>query len=299
MKKTLSSILLLTGTILGALAAAEGEKPWVPATIEELASAEPPAVLFEALGVFGAGTVVAGEVLTNLTDAGFAEIKVLRHPITSETIRFSDPEEVAERVLETEIWGADQDPDAEGARPLLSAGAFLDESALERLAESGVSEVTLKVPGPWSFDRWGALWWFLLAVGMMLAAVFLGKSSGSKSSESTGDEKRSGYEELKGILSEVHRGAEALIPNVEGLEASVAAEQIEQVGEGVLALVERRSVLAQRMGVGAYAEFMSVFSTAERDLNRSWSAAVDGYPQEAKASLERASLAFGEAHGRL
>ena len=58
-------------------------------------------------------------------------------------------------------------------------------------------------------------------------------------------------------------------------------------------------MLAQKLGAGPYGDFMSRFSTAERDLNRSWSAAVDGYPAEAKESLERAAGAFSEALAKL
>jgi hypothetical protein len=58
MKKTLSSLLLLIGTILGALAAAEGQKPWIAVPLGGLADVEPPARLYAAAGVFDAGTEV-------------------------------------------------------------------------------------------------------------------------------------------------------------------------------------------------------------------------------------------------
>jgi hypothetical protein len=64
MKKTLSSLLLLVGTILGAMAAAEGQKPWIAAPLEGLAESAESTRLYEAVGVFGADTPITAEVRT-------------------------------------------------------------------------------------------------------------------------------------------------------------------------------------------------------------------------------------------
>lgn len=296
MKKTLSSMLLLIGTILGAMAAAEGQKPWIAAPLEGLAESAQPTRLYEAVGVFGADTPITAEVVNNLTSAGFTEVKVVRYPVTSETVPVGDGSALVERVLDVDVGvggdvsGGELDP--------LPAGTFLDEAALERLLAMGVDEVTLRVPKKWSMNRWGAAPWFGAAIAMMLAAVFLNRSGGGAEGAKEATE-NSAYAELKGLLGEVGGGAAALVERIEQLSPEGGAAEIETCGEGVLTLVEQRQVLAQALGAGPYAEFMGQFSAAERDLNRAWSAAVDGYPQEARESLERAAAGFDGALQRL
>jgi hypothetical protein len=45
-----------------------------------------------------------------------------------------------------------------------------------------------------------------------------------------------------------------------------------------------------------YADVMSRFATAERLINRSWSASVDGYVDEVWSCTERAETMMVEAH---
>ena len=290
MKKTLSSLLLLFGTILGAMAAAEGQKPWIATPLGGLAESAEPTRLYEDVGVYSADTAITAEVVETLQGAGFTEVKVVRYPVTSETVVVGDGSALAERVLDAEVRGGDLEP--------LPAGTFLDEPALERLLAMGVDEVTLRVPKQWSMGRWGAAPWFGAAIAMMLAAVFLNRSSGGSESGAAATE-NSAYAELKGLLDGVRGASAALVDRIEQLSPEDGAAEIETCGEGVLTLVEQRQVLAQALGVGPYAEFMGQFSAAERDLNRAWSAAVDGYPQEARDSLQRAAAGFDGALQRL
>lgn len=286
MKKTFSSLLLLFGTILGAMAAAEGQKPWIATSLVGLAESAEPTRLYEAVGAYSADTAITVEVVEALQGAGFTEVKVVRYPVTSETVVVGDGSALADRVLDVEVSGGDLDP--------LPAGTFLDEPALERLLTMGVDEVTLRVPKQWSMGRWGAAPWFGAAIAMMLAAVFLNRSSSGSESGAAATED-SAYAELKGLLDDVRGSSTALVDRIEQLSPEDGAAEIETCGEGVLTLVEQRQVLAQALGVGPYAEFMGQFSAAERDLNRAWSAAVDGYPQEARDSLQRAAVGFDGA----
>ncbi len=51
---------------------------------------------------------------------------------------------------------------------------------------------------------------------------------------------------------------------------------------------DARYALVQLYGLQAFAEIMTQFASGERFVNRAWSAAADGYMEEAGASLERA-----------
>jgi hypothetical protein len=214
----------------------------------------------------------------------------VRYSVTSETVSVGDGETIRGRVLDVEVAG--DGPDR------LPAGTFLDELALERLLGMNVSEVTLRVPKQWSLGRWGAAPWFAAAVAMMLVAVFLNRA-GWAGEAGVAPGESSAYAELKGLLSDVSRGTAALVERIDQLSPEGGAAEIETFGEGVLTLVEQRQVLAQALGVGPYAEFMGQFSAAERDLNRAWSAAVDGYPVEARECLARAAGGFAAAGERL
>jgi hypothetical protein len=53
--------------------------------------------------------------------------------------------------------------------------------------------------------------------------------------------------------------------------------------------VMARSTLIHTYGLREYAELMTDFSIAERNINRAWSASADGYIDEVWLSLERAN----------
>jgi hypothetical protein len=52
---------------------------------------------------------------------------------------------------------------------------------------------------------------------------------------------------------------------------------------------DARQALVKRFGLKVYADVMTEFASAERYVNRTWSAAADGYVDEVAASLDRAN----------
>lgn len=86
-----------------------------------------------------------------------------------------------------------------------------------------------------------------------------------------------------------HGGAD---PVLETVRADV--ERLQK--ELVTPLVEGREQISQEFGVGAYADVFVPFSAAERQLNRIWSACVDGYIDEIAPCLVRAEIAANQAH---
>ena len=60
---------------------------------------------------------------------------------------------------------------------------------------------------------------------------------------------------------------------------------------------DSRNALIQRFGMQPYAEIMTQFASAERFVNRAWSASADGYMNEAKSSVDRAMAHLNEANG--
>lgn len=62
---------------------------------------------------------------------------------------------------------------------------------------------------------------------------------------------------------------------------------------------DARESLIHLYGLQAYADIMSDFAAGERYLNRVWSAAADGYAEEAATYLGKASAQFEDALKRL
>ena len=63
--------------------------------------------------------------------------------------------------------------------------------------------------------------------------------------------------------------------------------------------IAARPALVARLGLGGYAQLMDHFAAAERQLNRAWSAAADGYATDAVECLDNASTLLGEAEQRM
>ena len=62
---------------------------------------------------------------------------------------------------------------------------------------------------------------------------------------------------------------------------------------------DARNALVQRFGLQGFAEVMTPFASAERFVNRAWSAAADGYIGEAVNSLTRAHQYVEQADAKM
>jgi hypothetical protein len=79
-----------------------------------------------------------------------------------------------------------------------------------------------------------------------------------------------------------------------------AHQSLDTLVSGPLAdAIDNRQALVDRFGMAAYARVMGPFATAERYLNRAWSASADGYPEETMEYLRRAVPALEEARREL
>lgn len=63
--------------------------------------------------------------------------------------------------------------------------------------------------------------------------------------------------------------------------------------------VEARETLSRVYGMQAYADIMSKFALGERNINRAWSASVDGYIDEVRTCLDNARHLMDEVHDML
>jgi len=136
---------------------------------------------------------------------------------------------------------------------------------------------------------------FLVGVlGVVLARIAISRES--KSEERLA-------ENLKGVTHSLAR----LADNVSKLNAEKQDVDVydfpamidETFAADIDQFIEAREAIAHQYGVQPYAEVMTLFSSAERALNRVWSCSVDGYIDEAHTHLERASSQFEEARVKL
>jgi len=69
----------------------------------------------------------------------------------------------------------------------------------------------------------------------------------------------------------------------------------ERLPDHLEAFIESRKTIGHVHGLQAYGHVMNYFATAERYLNRVWSASVDGYIDEITEYMERSEQQFEEA----
>jgi hypothetical protein len=86
---------------------------------------------------------------------------------------------------------------------------------------------------------------------------------------------RSNVAELRGQLEQI---------NPHDIVSYIDENCVEPFG----AFADARNALVQRFGLNGFADVMTQFASAERFVNRAWSAAADGYVNEASDSLQRA-----------
>jgi hypothetical protein len=196
--------------------------------------------------------------------------------------------------------GAVKAPDG-SLNPISTKGTVLTAELLSKLRAAGVERVKVK---EFSFGNWSERWYFLLGCAGLFAGAMLARAAKAQQLArvaSGPDAPEPPEDVLKGIVTEVRvlrndlprmpdstRRLDAIIDRIGKLSA-----------ESVPAFVAGRALLISRMGLGGYAQLMDRFAAGERQLNRAWSAAADGYEEEAVECLETAAAVLEEAEQRI
>lgn len=146
----------------------------------------------------------------------------------------------------------------------------------------------------------GVAWpWFLpwLAVGAAgVAVVQLGIRRESRAADTVASNVQAAADALDRLVESSRR----LDAEKESIDTYDVRHAIDERFMGDLdVFVEARESIGHRYGLQAYADVMSHFATAERYLNRCWSASTDGYIDEVHEYLGRAHEQFVAAREQL
>lgn len=105
---------------------------------------------------------------------------------------------------------------------------------------------------------------------------------------------------LNRSLEQIVAGLSALEGEKEGLDPYDLPERIDATfRDDITAFVDARESIGHIWGLRAYGDIMSHFAAGERYLNRVWSAAADGYIDEASTYIGRSHEQFSEALRKL
>lgn len=160
-----------------------------------------------------------------------------------------------------------------------------------------------------AFERWPhALPFVLSAAGLFAGAMLVRTATkkelraaattpGVQGAEKVGDPAHA-LAQTRAVCEQLLRDLPAMRSEKDRLDAIV-----ERLGEAqkthLAAFVDARPRLIAKLGLGGYAEMMDRFAAGERQLNRAWSAAADGYADEAMRCLANVPALLAEAERRL
>jgi hypothetical protein len=154
-----------------------------------------------------------------------------------------------------------------------------------------------------SVSGWQSAWQVqgtltILSLATMLAGIVIqrrGQGSRVSSPDSGGT-----FQQACAALERLQTATTQLESTLDQCDLESLHQALEEIVSGPIAdFVENRTAISDRHGLGNYAAVMGPFATAERYLNRAWSASVDGYWHEAAEYVRRASRPLAEARAVL
>lgn len=145
-------------------------------------------------------------------------------------------------------------------------------------------------------DKWRTIDWPLYALALCVGSVGVillrttARQASTHSDKLLADIKtlEVSVRELLARLSEMQQDGRAGSLSVFDIHQRIDARLAEPIND----FVEARHTLAHSYGRQAFAQIMTDFSLAERNINRAWSASVDGYIDEVWSSFQRAEERF-------
>ena len=136
--------------------------------------------------------------------------------------------------------------------------------------------------------------WSIVVPGLLvgLAGVAMVQLSIRGQSKAV-DAVRTNLDKLEGSLQRIVENITQLNASKESINVYDVHDRIDELFMVDLdTFVENRESIGHAFGLQAYADVMTHFATAERYLNRCWSASADGYIDEVHTYLTRAENQF-------
>lgn len=149
-------------------------------------------------------------------------------------------------------------------------------------------------------DKWSTVLWNWYAVSMtvgIVGVILLRRVRRDVHVDEARTEAE--YSAIQLSLAQVASIVDNLCQRREHVPAEVLRCIDDECAEPLAQFAESRQALVKRFGLNVYASVMTEFASAERYINRSWSAAADGYVDEVAASLDRANQHLGNAKNLL
>ena len=155
---------------------------------------------------------------------------------------------------------------------------------------ASVSQLELKE------DKWATVPWLSYGIAMgigMIGIVLLRRAKQDDLADDTKTEAE--YSVVQQSLAKLSTAVETLCEKSQQFPADVLWFIDDQCAEPLSEFAESRQALVKRFGMTVYADVMTEFASAERYVNRTWSAAADGYIDEVNASINRANQHLANA----
>jgi hypothetical protein len=163
------------------------------------------------------------------------------------------------------------------------AGAFV---SLSRLEQDG---------SKWSTIPWV---WYAVSMGVGIAGIMLLRVA-TRELDADDAKTDAEYSVIQQSLAKIAEIVERLCEEREHVPSQVLRCIDDECVEPLADFADARQALVKRFGLAVYADVMTEFAAAERYVNRSWSAAADGYVDEVASSLKRALEHLRRAQGLL
>ncbi len=189
--------------------------------------------------------------------------------------------------------------------PIAPARTELTPEILTSLRDQGVERVRVK---EFALGRWPEWWVFVLGCVGLGVGAFLMRTANrsiaatrSASADAVGASRLSPEQTLDALHSEVDSLRSRLTTMAAESDrlSTILAEISRMQQTHIASFLAARSEITARLGLGGYARLMDAFASAERAINRAWSAAADEVEAESLASLDLASELLVEARHRI
>lgn len=149
-------------------------------------------------------------------------------------------------------------------------------------------------------DKWATVPWFAYGIAMAVGIVGVALLRRAKREEHADDAQTDAeYSVIEHSLAKLSTAVETLCHGMQYRPADVVRFIDDRCAEPIADFADSRQALVKRFGMTVYADVMTEFAAAERYINRTWSAAADGYIDEVNASIRRADQHLRNARNLL